>query len=244
MTRKSFTLIELLIVISIIAILAAMLLPSLGAAKQRAVSISCMGNVRQIGQAEFCYAQDSQDQYHGWAMSNVYLHKTKTQSTIAIGWSVFLWNLGYLPEPGSPKSVFFCDGQENIPDNEYATGTYAAARPFHKFNNYSANSNFMPNGAGTIHVCVKSTSIKMPSKKLLFTDGLQRYNNSTIVERVSAQSFDHNSFTMTALWGRFTFPHSSGINAVFVDGHAAWLKRLSVLDNGDLAKIDSTPNLD
>ena len=58
---RIFTLIELLIVIAIIAILAAMLLPALNKARETAYKISCANHLGSIGKAMLMYANDYQD---------------------------------------------------------------------------------------------------------------------------------------------------------------------------------------
>lgn len=56
---KGFTLVELLVVIGIISLLISILLPSLSNARQSAVALQCMSNMRQMGQAFAFYMNDN-----------------------------------------------------------------------------------------------------------------------------------------------------------------------------------------
>ncbi len=59
--RAAFTLVELLVVITIIAVLAALLMPALKGARDKAKQASCLSNVKQFMTATQMYGQDYRD---------------------------------------------------------------------------------------------------------------------------------------------------------------------------------------
>src|SRR5262245_8220114 len=63
--KMGFTLLELLVVIAIIGILAALLLSALSAAKDRAIRVACLSNVRNLNMMFISYARDYNDRLPG-----------------------------------------------------------------------------------------------------------------------------------------------------------------------------------
>ena len=61
--RAGFTVVELLCVITIIAVLASMLLPTVGTVMERANNVKCQSNLRQIGIAAHAAANDHNNTY-------------------------------------------------------------------------------------------------------------------------------------------------------------------------------------
>ena len=105
--RGHFTLLELLIVIAIIAIIAGMLLPALNRARERANSIACVSNLKQIQQSLNGYADDSKDAFPCYDLPETVPGPT------SYNWIYLLYQGKYLTN----GAVFICRSQRRKTDD-------------------------------------------------------------------------------------------------------------------------------
>ena len=180
-SRRAFTLIELLIVIAIIAILAAILLPVLSAAKLRAQQVQCLNNLRQMAMASKMYYDEMQ----------VWVGPINTNNpTLSQG----DWMGAMLSYYGHASNVLFCpsapaqvvpasDSTQNITgtaNEAWQWGTemgapFAASYAKNDWlepNPNAALNNASPNGGHPEWLYTSESVVRQPSLTPCFTDSI------------------------------------------------------------------------
>ena len=144
--EKKFTLVELIVVIGVIGILAAMLLPAVSKAHQMSQQVQCLNNEKQIGAAMQMYVQDNKLYLMPGYSKDIYEHG-------GTNWTRFIYK--YLQE----TRALDCPTSPDGPPPETKEG-------FHLYDgNYGWNFDGMNGTNGTLYGHVTN-----PSKGYLFFD--------------------------------------------------------------------------
>ncbi|OHB57161.1 MAG: hypothetical protein A2Y12_13520 [Planctomycetes bacterium GWF2_42_9] len=230
--NKGFTLVELLVVISIIAMLLAVLMPSLQKARESAKTIVCQSNLKQQGLAIQMYSLDN---------ANTVVPFMRPGGTT--DGTARLWMNYLAPYIGSKK------GDKTAKDGGYWTETKMESNlgvfkcpsqkdPFY-FNwyiRYGINTIHSTNLGTNPARVLKLTSISKLDKRLIIADCMDRSPKYVKLDRLT-ESLRRSLLGVYGYIGMYVFAyehigtpylvsdrHRGGSNALFLSGRVEWLK--------------------
>ena len=209
--RSVFTLVELLMVITIIMILAGLLIPALQKARAKAFRVRCVGNLRQLGAAVLMYQDDNEafPDWYGWnggATNTQYWAFTRWYPRIlpyVTDYRLFqdpalsTWNAHWVPPRQWPN--------DNAHRVNYALGRCAA---------YDHSSSY------------RMARYRDPLRSILVTDSahVDDCGNRGRVAWANVCAADCRYERRIEANAR----HGGGSNVCFVDGHVEWLSALGI----------------
>ena len=165
--RAAFTLIEILVVISIIAILAAILFPVFGRVRENARRTSCLSNLRQIGLGLQQYTQDYDEQNsRSW-----YVASGASSASASYKWMDAIY-----PYVKS-EQVFNCPCHTlpvNIPPSASIFDSYKF-RDGTRWGSYAANVTYFGDGNFNPFLARHLASWESPATTVYVVDGVGRY---------------------------------------------------------------------
>jgi prepilin-type N-terminal cleavage/methylation domain-containing protein/prepilin-type processing-associated H-X9-DG protein len=227
--RRAFTLVELLVVIAVIAILAALLLPALARAKQKARGIQCLNNLKQWVYALSMYKDEDENglipregqrrdghvRQDSWATVRDPANKDVWYNALPPLLGNHRTAASYASSLSGERPKFYEDKLFHCPTARFRPG---AGLDNDAFFSLAMNSKLIQAPTQSPHYSVRFETILAPSDTVAFLDA--RVN--PLEPKVHPNQLDSDLGQPSASASRFAARHGAGGNLAFCDGHAAF----------------------
>jgi len=218
LSKRNFTLIELLIVVAIIAILASLLLPALNSARKKARAMTCLSNLKTCGTLLVNYA-DSFDSYVIMRSTAKDVLKNSPRGTIANAeyWPMYLRDAGIVGNLASRSKKDFA-----LCCPEYIHSTYKEPYSSHYgVHNFDVEKNSYSKNFGGAFAAQDPTSSLGALRWLVIFKRITNASKATILhELVRRVDGKLEPYPVMDTVGLFHFRHIGRTQILYGDGHA------------------------
>jgi len=218
----AFTLLELLVVVGIIAILAAILLPVLSAAKKRAAQATCINDLNQLGLGMHMYIDDSSGTFPGMASQH-----SGFQAADWIYWRTNTANPPVEKSPivitlaGASRALFRCpldtDDSARMAQADAVNGPYLYS---YSLTSYNVANDVDPGMSsvftGGQSLPFKLSSVRNPSGKIMLAEEVASDSSS---DNPTGASVINDGRWMPEDPDPLTARHNGRADVTFADGH-------------------------
>ncbi len=220
--RRAFTLVELLVVVSIIAMLVGMLMPSLTMVRELVRKLQCQTNLHNLGRSWEMYFEEYERKFPGISQNDEI-----SQVSLYIMTQNRLCNTGYLWKAdliAGPK-VFVCPSTDASTGDPWFDDNHGAYPPWRSPNPYPPDTR-----GWTYHHCRMTyvtrrmntyTKADIPYPDRVREKPFMLRNAGVEVDNASRFSFMADMHVGAA---QARMSHPPGINVLFMDGHVAFFE--------------------